>query len=214
MGLKNSVAQNLRKPSTGFVARLIIKRVFKRKNVYLELNAVRLCHLEPQHHVLEIGFGPGVGLKAAAETIVGGKVYGIDYSPEMVKEAQRSLESEIASGKVQVELGDAASLPYPDASMDRIYHCNCYYFWPEPAKVAGQLHRVLKPGGFMVTTLCLDSVRATAERGLFPDGTHWEPEPYMEALRNAGFSDVTMEDLLHADAEKKITYQVILAHRK
>ncbi|XP_022112166.1 uncharacterized protein LOC110991207 isoform X2 [Acanthaster planci] len=212
MGLKNSIARNLRNPSTGFVARMVIK-VFKQQNAYMERNAVRLCRLEPHHHVLEVGFGPGVGLKAAAEAIVDGKVYGIDYSEEMVKEAQGYLDSEIASGKVQVDLGDAASLPYPDTSMDRIFHCNCYYFWPDQAKVARELHCVLKPGGFMVTVLPLELVRRSAAQGYLP-GANWEPEPYMEALRRAELSDVTMEDMVCTDGQTEKTCQAIFAYKK
>ena len=140
-------------------------------------------------------------------------MYGIDYSEEMVKTARSHLKFEIASGKVEIELGDAASLPFPEASMDRIYHCNCYYFWPDLAQVAGELYRVLKPGGFMVTTLPLEDVRRAA-RGGYLDGAKSEPEPYMEALREAGFSDVAMEDMTHADGQKKKIFQAIPAYKK
>ena len=33
---------------------------------------MRLCRLEKQHKVLEVGFGPGLGLKAAAGIIEAG----------------------------------------------------------------------------------------------------------------------------------------------
>ena len=130
----------------------------------------------------------------------------------MVEVVNRALRSEITSGKLQIDLGDVASLPYPDASMDRIYHCNCYYFWPEPTRVAGELYRVLKPRGFMVTAMCLDAIRLTARRGLL-QGTSWEPEPYMETLRSAGFADVSIKNLVHGNAEKGTIYQAILAHK-
>ncbi|XP_033628998.1 demethylmenaquinone methyltransferase-like [Asterias rubens] len=212
MGLSNSVGRNLRKPS-GSLTGAVVKRLIKNKNAYLEHNAVRRCHLESHHHILEVGFGPGIGLKAACEIIKDGKVYGIDYSKEMLADVTKSLQSEIASGRLQVVFGDAASLPYSDTLMDRIFHCNCFYFWPEPATVAGELYRVLKPGGFMVTTMNVASVAAAAEKG-FLKGTNWNPEQYMDVLRSAGFQDVTMEDLVHEDSGNGgTTYQAIMAHK-
>ena len=40
-----------------------------KKNSYLEVAAVELCEIRPNHRVLEVGFGPGVGLKAALDKV-------------------------------------------------------------------------------------------------------------------------------------------------
>ena len=40
-------------------------------NTYLEKSAARLCDIQPNHKVLEVGFGPGVGLQAAHSHIQG-----------------------------------------------------------------------------------------------------------------------------------------------
>ena len=45
--------------------------MFKKRNRFLEINAVRLCNIQPHHQVLEVGFGPGVGLKEAAKCVKG-----------------------------------------------------------------------------------------------------------------------------------------------
>ena len=55
-------------------------------NASLENEIVDHLNLQPDHKVLEVGFGPGVGLNAALKKIQhgSGKVYGIDISEQMV----------------------------------------------------------------------------------------------------------------------------------
>ena len=138
-----------------------------------------------------------------------GKIHGIDHSPAMMVEALGSLPQEIAEERVELTLGNAADLPYRDASFERIYHTNCYYFWPDQAAVARELHRVLKPGGFMVTLLNLEQVKEGEAMGWLKYGKG-DPEPYIEALKSAGFDDsVQMET--NVDGVK--TYESIIAHK-
>ena len=42
-----------------------------KNNSFLETNAVKLSNIKPDHNVLEIGFGPGVGLEAAYNVVKG-----------------------------------------------------------------------------------------------------------------------------------------------
>lgn len=48
----------------------------------------------------------------------------------------------------------------------------------------------------MVTTLKLASIREAVSRGVIQD-KKWQPEPYMEALISAGFTDVRLEEKQH-----------------
>ena len=55
-------------------------------NASLENETVKHLNIKPDHKVLEIGFGPGIGLNAALEKVEhsSGKVYGIDISEQIV----------------------------------------------------------------------------------------------------------------------------------
>ena len=55
-------------------------------NASLENETVKHLNIQPDHKVLEIGFGPGIGLNAALERVEhsSGKVYGIDISEQIV----------------------------------------------------------------------------------------------------------------------------------
>lgn len=108
-----------------------------------------LCGISADDTVLELGHGPGLGLEAAAKLLSGsrGRVLGIDYSEYMHQVASEKLQDLIASGKVTLHHCDVASMPIAESSVDKMFHCNCYYFWPDLKKGTAEIHRVMKPGG-------------------------------------------------------------------
>uniref|UniRef100_UPI0037E721EC uncharacterized methyltransferase YdaC n=1 Tax=Semicossyphus pulcher TaxID=241346 RepID=UPI0037E721EC len=193
---------------TRSVAGWLVSRFLTKRNGLLEESAVRLSGIQPGDTVLELGHGPGLGLQSAAKLLTepSGRLIGVDYSEYMHKMASERIKELVASGKVILHHCDVAAMPLSDSTVDKVFHCNCYYFWPDLRKAAIEIHRVMKPGGLMVTTLRLSNVATLAAKRVMP-GENWRPENYMAALRDSGFSDVTLEDRQH----KHITFQVIYA---
>lgn len=101
--------------------------------------------LKVGEHVLDIGFGPGYFSSELAD-IVGpqGKVAGIDFSRSML-----DIASAICDEKPQINLqvGDAKQLPYPDASFDAAIAVQVYDYIDDVPLALSELHRVLKPKG-------------------------------------------------------------------
>ncbi|XP_036390218.1 uncharacterized methyltransferase YdaC [Megalops cyprinoides] len=205
--LANSLGQQLGRPTNSVAGWMVSKLIFWRNKV-LEENAVRLCAIQPDDTVLEVGYGPGLGLEAAAPLISGprGKLIGVDYSEYMYKVASKRMKDHISSGKVTLHHGNVVAMPLPDGSVDKVFHCNCYYFWPELRAGTSEIHRVMKPGGLMVTTLTLHRVAYLASKGVMP-GENWRPEAFIEALLATGFTDIRLED----KADKGTTFQAIFA---
>nr|XP_019951582.1 PREDICTED: uncharacterized protein LOC109635097 [Paralichthys olivaceus] len=201
------VGQQLRRP-TRSVAGWLASKFFKVYNHFLEKNAVKLCGIQPGDTVLEVGHGPGLGLEAAAELLTEptGRLIGVDYSEYMHKMASERVKELVASGKVTLHHCNVEAMPLADSTVDKVFHCNCYYFWPDLRKGATEIHRVMKAGGLMVTTLRLSAVRVVAGKNMIPD-KNWHPDTYMVALRDSGFTDVRMEDKMY----KNITFQAIFA---
>ncbi|XP_072419254.1 uncharacterized methyltransferase YdaC-like [Chiloscyllium punctatum] len=186
----------------------MVKKILEGKGKLVEVNAVKLCDIQPESVVLELGFGPGLGLQEAAKrlTLPKGKLYGLDYSEYMYRVASRRLQPDIQTGKVTLFHGSVEHIPLEDNVVDRVFHCNCYYYWPDLQSGCREIYRVMKPGGLMVTTLTLEVLKKVVAAGLLKD-TKWPPEPYMAALRDTGFIDVYMD---HKQDKGKL-FQAIFA---
>uniref|UniRef100_A0A8C6WJT2 Zgc:194242 n=1 Tax=Neogobius melanostomus TaxID=47308 RepID=A0A8C6WJT2_9GOBI len=186
----------------------LVSRFFIRRNRVLEENAVKLCDIQPGDTVLEVGHGPGLGLQSAAKLLTdpNGRLIGVDYSEYMHSKASELLKEHLASGKLTLHHCDVAVLPLADNSVDKVFHCNCYYFWPDLRKGASELHRVMKPGAVMLTTLRLEMVSYMASKQVMPKD-NWRPDLYMAALRDSGFTNIRMED----KQSQNITFQAIYA---
>ncbi|MBK1695880.1 SAM-dependent methyltransferase [Rhodovibrio salinarum] len=90
--------------------------------------------------VLDLGCGDG---RLTLEVAAGGaQVTGVDLSPDLVATARgRGLD---------VQVADAAALPYPDASFDAVLSNAALHWMTAPEPVLGEVARVLKPGGRFV----------------------------------------------------------------
>ncbi|XP_073679940.1 uncharacterized methyltransferase YdaC-like [Garra rufa] len=213
--LPTKVGKQLGRPTYSLTGWLVTK-FFKWHNLILEENAVKLSNIQPNDTVLELGHGPGFGLQEASQLLTGpeGKLLGVDYSQYMHEMASKRMKDQISRGKVVLYYSDLVAMPIEENTVDKVFHCNCYYFWPDLKAGVRAIHRVMKPGGTMVTTLRLDSVIKaanmkvlTGDKSKWRSGESWRPEVYMEALRSCGFTDVRMEN----KREKLITFQAIFA---
>ncbi|KAK0041857.1 demethylmenaquinone methyltransferase [Biomphalaria pfeifferi] len=184
---------HLRRPQKGLFGWFVTQYLTKR-NGFLEENAVRLSNIKPDHHVLEIGFGPGIGLESAYKIIKDGdgKLYGIESSFYMVETASKRLHQALTDKKLMLFHGCASSIPLNTDSVHRVFHCNSYYFWPSMRPVLREIYRVMKPGGVMVTTLCIDNLKKSQKNGFLNKGIA-DPVKYMVCLENFGFENVHIE---------------------
>ena len=105
---------------------------------------------------------------------------------------RRKGESE--KGKLKLHLCSVTDIPYDDITFDRAYHVNCYYYWPDMDEAVKELHRVMKPGGLMISTLNIEDLRRGKRRGLIRYGDI-DPERYIDSLRKYGFVNVIMENV-------------------
>jgi ubiquinone/menaquinone biosynthesis C-methylase UbiE len=109
---------------------------------------VRLARLEPGESVLDIGCGTGSLAIAAKQRVgLGGRVQGIDASPEMIARATKKASK--AGLDVTFTTGVVESLPCPDGQFDAVLSTLMLHHLPRQARqqCAREMRRVLKPGG-------------------------------------------------------------------
>lgn len=148
--------------------------------------------------VLEIGYGTGHSLVQLARAVgAAGKVFGIDLSEGMRARAQQRLESEHLTASVELSIGDATRLPYPDAYMDAVFMSFTLELFdtPEIPRVLSCCQRVLRKGG----RIGVVALTKEGEQGLAVEAYEWthrhfpnlldcRPIFVRRALADAGFS--------------------------
>jgi SAM-dependent methyltransferase len=103
----------------------------------------------PGAQVLDVASGRGACLRAAAARIGGGgRVVGVELSPAMVEHALHDLAtSPPLEGRIEVGVGDAERLGFPDSTFDVAICGFGVFFFPDPDRALAEIHRVLRPGG-------------------------------------------------------------------
>jgi SAM-dependent methyltransferase len=102
--------------------------------------------IRPGERVLDVACGTGNAALRAAE--VGGRVTALDLTPELL-EVGRALAADAGLEVDWIE-GDAEALPFPDESFDVVVSTLGVMFAPRHRVAAGELVRVLRPGGRLV----------------------------------------------------------------
>ena len=110
-------------------------------------NPVALASLAPGETVLDLGSGAGFDCFLAAERVgPGGRVIGVDMTPEMVERA-RANAVEGGYGNVEFRLGEIEALPVGDGTVDAVISNCVLNLSADRPRVLGEVMRVLRPGG-------------------------------------------------------------------
>jgi ubiquinone/menaquinone biosynthesis C-methylase UbiE len=112
------------------------------------LNALRLKLGES---VIELGCGPGMGVRAALKRVgPDGFVAGVDQSPTAAHFATHVAHRAVLNGRAIIMRAEAADLPFREAMFDKAFAVNSFQFWPDPARALREIARVLAPNGRLV----------------------------------------------------------------
>jgi demethylmenaquinone methyltransferase/2-methoxy-6-polyprenyl-1,4-benzoquinol methylase len=120
-----------------------------------ELLALVRPHLQTDSHVLDLATGTGDLVFALACAVREGKLIGIDISEKMIGLAEEARRRRKV-GNAEFRVGDMMHLDLPTASVDVVTVSYGLRNCPDVRLALGEIHRVLKPGGFCAS---LDFVR-------------------------------------------------------
>jgi arsenite methyltransferase len=110
-------------------------------------NPFSLGTVHPGEVVLDVGCGAGFDAGVAAR-LVGptGQVVGVDVTPEMVIRAWE-FATRLPFRHLSFQVATAESLPFPDRFFDLVTSNGVFNLVIEKDRAAGEIFRVLKPGG-------------------------------------------------------------------
>jgi len=103
--------------------------------------------LKSGERVLELACGPGgLGMEAAELVAPDGEVVLSDIAPQMTAIAAERAQARGLTNVNTREL-DLEAIDEPDETYDAVLSREGIMLVPEPARAAGEIHRVLRPGG-------------------------------------------------------------------
>lgn len=114
--------------------------------------SIKKLQVSKNDRILEVGFGPGYGIKTLMSNYPNIQVDGIDLSAKMNDEASRRNKGSIETGKVTLTTGDVAKFQ-PDHCYSKVISVNNYPLWNQPLSSLRHLFRLMERGGRIVLTV-------------------------------------------------------------
>jgi len=138
------IARQAARPA-GIVGRLLLRVMSLETSRF---NAAVLDALAPSSgdRILEVGYGHGRTLAAAAQRAPDAWFSGIDLSSDAARVTARRCRM-LPAERLDLRVGDSAAMPWVDGSFDKVFSVHTIYFWSEPSQHLREMCRVLRPGG-------------------------------------------------------------------
>ena len=177
---------------TGFFGKILAKGMARGHKEFYK-NALKSINPKKDDKYLEIGFGSGIFINKYMSHV--SKIAGIDYSEDMVKLASDINRKLVESGKVELKLGNASSLPWTDNEFTVVATIETFFFLNETEKTLKEIFRVLKPEGRLIIEMAfnkddgVDHKKYIKKMGL----KLYSGEEMEKLLKKAGFKDIVID---------------------
>ena len=172
----------------------IIGRLMNIEHVELWVWALKHVSILPNYCILDVGCGGGKSLKIMAQIAFNGKVYGIDYSQDMIQLAKGVNKVLLRRGRIEIVHGVTPYLPFQDNRFDLVTAFEVCYYWLNPVDDLREIKRVLKPSGTLLIACEAYKERRFEKRnakGVKILNMHlYTPDELTELLQAAGYSNI------------------------
>ena len=184
---KELIALQFKKP-TGLFGMLTSNLMIKGNRSNYEI-LLRDLDIQPHDKILEIGFGPGIGISLIAEKCNSCVIHGIDFSKLMYKRASNLNKIYIHDNKVRLLLGDFLTLEIDLKDYDKVFCLNVVYFWNDLLQPFEKIRSLLKKGGIFCFYMAHKDflIKKKSPDKIF---NKYSIEQVTEALTKTGFSRI------------------------
>ena len=177
-------------------------------------NPTAMADIKPGETVIDLGSGPGIDCFLAAPRVgPQGRVIGIDMTPEMIARARANATAG-GYGNVEFRLGQIEDMPVESGTADMVISNCVINLSPDKPRVFAEIHRVLRPGGrFSVSDIVANGtippeVRTDMEKWAGCVAGALGKDEYLDIIRRAGFTDITIKAEVEYDYHKTDNYSL------
>ena len=183
------------------VIKLLLGDILHPGGLELTYHLGKMLELSKNKRVLDIACGRGSSAIHLAKSF-GCTVTGLDYGAENIADAKANAKSDSVDNLTVFSQGDAELLPLDDESFDAVISECSFCTFPNKAKAATEIARVLRPQGqYGMTDITISESLPNDIQSLLT----WvscvagagKPDQYVSILEKAGFGGFTIED--HSD---------------
>lgn len=137
-----------------------VAALMNRRHEPLTLWGLTHVKIKPNYVILDVGCGGGKTVNRLVQQAPLGKVFGIDYSADMVEYSKKVNKKLIAEDRVEIVEGSVEKMGFSDCFFDLVTAIETYYFWLSFSDALQEIWRVLKPDGklLMVNEMVKDGV--------------------------------------------------------
>jgi len=155
---------------------------------------LKFVDIAPDAVILDVGCGGGKTVHRLSQMAPQGKVFGIDYSLDMVKYSKQVNKNLIKENRVEIFQSSVEKTAFMYDFFDLVTACETYYFWPSLPNAFLEIKRILKPNGklLMVNEVIKDGIY-DVENAEMIKNAHlrlFTLEDIKAMLETSGFKDV------------------------
>jgi microcystin synthetase protein McyJ len=159
--------------------------------------------LGPGDRVLDVGAGFAEQDFVFLDRFGVSHITAIDITPAHVQRGQDRVTRQRMGDLIDLRLGSATALDFPDASFDRVVALECAFHFDTRDRFFREAYRVLRPGG----TVALTDMLPAADRrygflawfgrryGYWPEANRYGRAEYARRLAATGYVDVDVESI-------------------
>ena len=140
--------------------------------------------------ILDAGCGGGKTINKLAQLSPQGKIYAIDYSPDMVKFSKKINKALIAQNRAEIIEASVEKMNFEDNFFDLVTAFETYYFWSNLPIAFKEIYRVLKPEGKL---LLVNELLFGITPAKIIEETHvklFALEEIQNIMKSAGFTNI------------------------